>query len=112
MPIYIGDDTSDEDAFKVILPFAILEHHFFCHVLIEPGFFDCQFLRERKCGIGICVSSIPKETKASYSLKDPPEVNKNAKESFFLAVFTRPRLCNSGRSKIVLEFVILGDGVP
>ncbi|KAI4311665.1 hypothetical protein MLD38_036543 [Melastoma candidum] len=48
LPIYIGDDRSDEDAFK--------------------------FLRERKCGIGILVSSVPKETKASYSLKDPPEV--------------------------------------
>ncbi|KAK9698719.1 hypothetical protein RND81_08G126200 [Saponaria officinalis] len=48
LPIYIGDDRTDEDAFKV--------------------------LRERKQGYGILVSPIPKETKAFYSLKDPSEV--------------------------------------
>ncbi|KAI4364860.1 hypothetical protein MLD38_020896 [Melastoma candidum] len=48
LPIYIGDDASDEDAFR--------------------------FLRERKCGVGILVTSAPKETKASYSLNDPSEV--------------------------------------
>ncbi|XP_031481463.1 probable trehalose-phosphate phosphatase G [Nymphaea colorata] len=47
-PIYIGDDRTDEDAFKV--------------------------LKERHEGIGILVSEVPKETSASYTLKDPSEV--------------------------------------
>lgn len=48
LPIFIGDDQSDEDAFKV--------------------------LREGNRGFGIIVSSVPKESKAFYSLKDPSEV--------------------------------------
>ncbi|XP_008787005.1 probable trehalose-phosphate phosphatase F [Phoenix dactylifera] len=48
LPIYIGDDRTDEDAFKV--------------------------LRERNRGYGILVSSVPKESKAFYSLRDPSEV--------------------------------------
>uniref|UniRef100_A0A1D1Y9G0 Trehalose 6-phosphate phosphatase n=2 Tax=Anthurium amnicola TaxID=1678845 RepID=A0A1D1Y9G0_9ARAE len=48
LPIYIGDDRTDEDAFKV--------------------------LREGNRGYGILVSSIPKETNAFYSLRDPSEV--------------------------------------
>ncbi|KAK9276710.1 hypothetical protein L1049_006246 [Liquidambar formosana] len=48
LPIYIGDDRSDEDAFKV--------------------------LREGNHGYGILVSSVPKETNAFYSLRDPSEV--------------------------------------
>ncbi|KAF2311719.1 hypothetical protein GH714_026360 [Hevea brasiliensis] len=48
LPIYVGDDRTDEDAFKV--------------------------LRERNCGFGILVSSVPKETNAFYSLRDPSEV--------------------------------------
>ncbi|XP_030545259.2 probable trehalose-phosphate phosphatase C [Rhodamnia argentea] len=48
LPIYIGDDRTDEDAFKV--------------------------LRDRGRGIGILVSKVAKETRASYSLQDPPEV--------------------------------------
>uniref|UniRef100_A0A804UER6 Trehalose 6-phosphate phosphatase n=1 Tax=Zea mays TaxID=4577 RepID=A0A804UER6_MAIZE len=47
-PIYIGDDRTDEDAFKV--------------------------LRNMGQGIGILVSKLPKETAASYSLSDPAEV--------------------------------------
>ncbi|EER97569.1 hypothetical protein BDA96_02G400300 [Sorghum bicolor] len=47
-PIYIGDDRTDEDAFKV--------------------------LRSMGQGIGILVSKIPKETAASYSLREPSEV--------------------------------------
>ncbi|CAK9324286.1 unnamed protein product [Citrullus colocynthis] len=47
-PIYIGDDRTDEDAFKV--------------------------LRERDQGFGILVSKIPKDTHASYSLREPSEV--------------------------------------
>nr|CAB3458664.1 unnamed protein product [Digitaria exilis] len=47
-PIYIGDDRTDEDAFKV--------------------------LRSIGQGIGILVTKFPKETAASYSLRDPAEV--------------------------------------
>ncbi|XP_074560608.1 putative trehalose-phosphate phosphatase F [Curcuma longa] len=48
LPIYVGDDRTDEDAFKV--------------------------LRERIHGFGILVSNVPKETNAYYSLRDPSEV--------------------------------------
>ncbi|KAI3465107.1 hypothetical protein Pfo_021770 [Paulownia fortunei] len=48
LPIYIGDDRTDEDAFKV--------------------------LRDRGQGLGILVSKAPKETNASYSLQEPSEV--------------------------------------
>lgn len=47
-PIYVGDDRTDEDAFKV--------------------------LREQNRGYGILVSSAPKDSKALYSLRDPSEV--------------------------------------
>ncbi|XP_059624295.1 probable trehalose-phosphate phosphatase J [Cornus florida] len=47
-PVYIGDDRTDEDAFKV--------------------------LRDRGQGFGILVSKIPKDTNASYSLQEPSEV--------------------------------------
>ncbi|KAF8405994.1 hypothetical protein HHK36_008074 [Tetracentron sinense] len=47
LPVYIGDDRTDEDAFKV--------------------------LRERGQGLGILVSKIPKDTNASYSLQEPSE---------------------------------------
>ncbi|KAL6554842.1 hypothetical protein OROGR_006100 [Orobanche gracilis] len=47
-PVYIGDDQTDEDAFKV--------------------------LRERGQGFGILVSKTPKDTNASYSLQEPFEV--------------------------------------
>ncbi|WVZ64763.1 hypothetical protein U9M48_014238 [Paspalum notatum var. saurae] len=48
LPVYIGDDRTDEDAFKV--------------------------LRRRGHGVGILVSKHPKETNASYSLQEPAEV--------------------------------------
>ncbi|KAH6804164.1 Haloacid dehalogenase-like hydrolase superfamily protein [Perilla frutescens var. frutescens] len=48
LPIYVGDDRTDEDAFKV--------------------------LRDGKRGYGILVSSMPKESNAFYSLRDPSEV--------------------------------------
>jgi trehalose 6-phosphate phosphatase len=47
-PVYIGDDRTDEDAFKI--------------------------LRDRGQGFGILVSKFPKETSASYSLQEPTEV--------------------------------------
>ncbi|XP_058095973.1 probable trehalose-phosphate phosphatase C [Magnolia sinica] len=47
-PLYIGDDLTDEDAFKV--------------------------LESRGQGYPIIVSSIPKDTVAAYSLRDPSEV--------------------------------------
>ncbi|KAG6501333.1 hypothetical protein ZIOFF_041212 [Zingiber officinale] len=46
-PLYIGDDCTDEDAFEV--------------------------LRDREQGFGIIVSKIAKETKASFSLREPAE---------------------------------------
>ncbi|XP_020404446.1 probable trehalose-phosphate phosphatase 6 isoform X1 [Zea mays] len=48
LPVYIGDDRTDEDAFKV--------------------------LRKRGQGVGILVSKHPKDTCASYSLQEPAEV--------------------------------------
>ncbi|GLT53357.1 hypothetical protein SLA2020_266350 [Shorea laevis] len=48
LPLYIGDDRTDEDAFKVI--------------------------QSRGQGYPIIVSSIPKDTSALYSLSDPSEV--------------------------------------
>ncbi|CAF1707006.1 unnamed protein product [Brassica napus] len=47
-PIYIGDDRTDEDAFKL--------------------------LQERGQGLGLLVTKFPKDTNASYSLQDPLEV--------------------------------------
>ncbi|XP_061988144.1 probable trehalose-phosphate phosphatase F [Rosa rugosa] len=48
LSIYIGDDRTDEDAFKV--------------------------LKKKNRGYGILVSPIPKETSAFYSLREPAEV--------------------------------------
>ncbi|XP_074375499.1 putative trehalose-phosphate phosphatase D [Apium graveolens] len=48
LPVYIGDDRTDEDAFKV--------------------------LHKRGQGLGILVSKFPKETAASYSLEEPLQV--------------------------------------
>jgi trehalose-phosphatase len=48
LPIYIGDDTTDEDAFRVL----------------------------KGRGIGILVSEEPRPTAATYSLKDPAEVER------------------------------------
>jgi len=51
-PIYIGDDRTDEDAFRAL----------------------------EKSGVGILVSEQPRPTAASYSLKDPTEVERFLRE--------------------------------
>jgi trehalose 6-phosphate phosphatase len=51
-PIYIGDDRTDEDAFRAL----------------------------GQCGVGILVSEQPRPTAASYSLKDPTEVERFLQE--------------------------------
>jgi len=51
-PIYIGDDRTDEDAFRAL----------------------------GQCGAGILVSEQPRPTAASYSLKDPTEVERFLRE--------------------------------
>lgn len=48
MPLYLGDDLTDEDAFRV--------------------------MKKRKTGVGILVSSKIKQTEAKYHLRDPMEV--------------------------------------
>jgi len=51
-PIYIGDDRTDEDAFRAL----------------------------EQCGLGILVSEQSRSTAASYSLKDPAEVERFLRE--------------------------------
>jgi len=51
-PVYIGDDRTDEDAFRAL---------------------------ERR-GVGILVSEEPRATVANYSLKDPTEVKRFLRE--------------------------------
>ncbi|OIW00416.1 hypothetical protein TanjilG_05766 [Lupinus angustifolius] len=55
-PIYIGDDKTDEDAFKK--------------------------LRDRGQGLGILVSKFPKDTSASYSLQEPNEASDGFPSTF------------------------------
>lgn len=50
IPLYVGDDLTDEDAFQII--------------------------EEREHGIGILVAEEPRPTTASYSLRDPEEVRR------------------------------------
>ncbi|KAK4489942.1 hypothetical protein RD792_000593 [Penstemon davidsonii] len=56
LPVYIGDDRTDEDAFKV--------------------------LRKRGQGVGILVTKAPKETNAAYSLQEPYEASYAVLEAF------------------------------
>jgi trehalose-phosphatase len=51
-PIYVGDDRTDEDAFRAL----------------------------GQCGVGILVSEQPRPTAARYSLKDPAEVERFLRE--------------------------------
>ena len=52
--MYLGDDVTDEDAFEVLRNLSKDE--------------------TQGDGIGIVVTKVPKQTKASYSLRDPEEV--------------------------------------
>ncbi|WZY80278.1 hypothetical protein YC2023_026662 [Brassica napus] len=65
-PVYIGDDRTDEDAFKL--------------------------LRDRGEGCGVLVSKFPKDTDASYYLQDPSEASAHTHKYFavnsFLHVLT------------------------
>ncbi|PON64935.1 Trehalose-phosphatase [Parasponia andersonii] len=63
LPIYIGDDQTDEDAFKVV--------------------------RDRGQGFGILVSKAPKQTSASYSLQDPSEARLHIYPEFFVKDFLK-----------------------
>lgn len=64
LPVYIGDDRTDEDAFRV--------------------------LREKGQGLGILVSKVPRETNASYTLQEPIEVMQFLKR---LVEWKKPRRC-------------------
>ncbi|KAK6919995.1 Trehalose-phosphatase [Dillenia turbinata] len=66
LAIYIGDDKTDEDAFKV--------------------------LRQRGQGFPIIVSSIPRDTNATYFLSNPTEV-----KSFLLRLARWSRSSSSGK---------------
>ena len=50
-------------------------HHVgnFKHLMVQINYWK-QFLRDGKRGYGILVSSVPKESNAFYSLRDPLEV--------------------------------------
>ncbi|KAH1196482.1 putative trehalose-phosphate phosphatase J [Glycine max] len=77
-PVYIGDDRSDEDAFKK--------------------------LRDRGQGFGILVSKFPKDTSASYSLQEPNE----ASRIFFLLHLFFPIVMNFLQRLVEWKHVSLG----
>jgi hypothetical protein len=79
IPIYIGDDRTDEDSFKVACQiFSRKLCSCECHTPVNSenllSIVLPQVLRQRNCGHGILVSQVPKETDAFYSLRDPSEV--------------------------------------
>jgi len=72
LPVYIGDDRTDEDAFKV--------------------------LRRRGQGVGILVSKHPKETSASYSLQEPAEASPPSATSLSLSLESTSRSLPGGHA--------------
>jgi trehalose-phosphatase len=65
-PIYVGDDRTDEDAFRAL----------------------------GQCGVGILVSEQPRPTAARYSLKDPAEVERFLRELVARLVNDEARMTN------------------
>lgn len=82
LPIYIGDDQTDEDAFevnyiKLHLLFCIKLFKFLCVIFSEIKFTYLkilQVLRKRGKGFPIIVTATPENTKALYSLREPKDV--------------------------------------
>lgn len=84
-PVYIGDDRTDEDAFKVGIQCSLKKKSCYSLLFDKKGrgskvsgfmlFFDYQMLRDKGQGFGILVSKSPKDTSASYSLQEPSEVS-------------------------------------
>jgi hypothetical protein len=73
LPVYIGDDRTDEDAFQV--------------------------LRRRGQGVGILVSKHPKETSASYSLQEPAEASPPSTTSLSLPRVHLPFIAGGPRRR-------------
>lgn len=70
-----------------MLVFILLSSSNIVHIV-----FLAQMLRERNQGYGILVSSVPKETYAFYSLRDPSEVSGSFISSSFLCTYRS--ICN------------------
>jgi hypothetical protein len=108
IPIYIGDDRTDEDAFKVTkfsrgsCAVVNVTHQLTLNLLsiVLP-----QVLRQRNCGHGILVSQVPKETDAFYSLRDPSEVRFSCPDPCAWSVSFDPAI-------LIVLLCHAGDGVP
>ena len=117
LPIYIGDDRTDEDAFKVLTFLQKTYKHISptnslnMYIVSFVPRYDDQVLRERNCGYGILVSQVPKETQAFYSLTSPPEVKKRFSFSCLISAFLLILF-----SKLIGSFHMpnchAGDGIP
>ena len=77
LAIYIGDDRTDEDAFKVIFFRISSKHQNLIFLKLHLNMFALcydQVLSGQDGGFGILVSKKRRTTDAFYSLKDPPQV--------------------------------------
>jgi trehalose 6-phosphate phosphatase len=88
LPVYIGDDRTDEDAFKVnlstlffkvlvIVPLLVWQEDILYQLLMRVclcTFCLAQMVNGMKHGCSILVSTAPKGTSAAYSIRDPSEV--------------------------------------